>query len=68
MDKIPLAQQITEAEMQARDLAVFVSRGGKQQSLAAHRHRAALAIISTLHWLKDHEAEIKAAIEERRQK
>jgi len=67
-ERINLPMQITEAEAHARELQTAASRSGKGQSAAMLRYRSALAIISTLHWIKDHEPAIKASIEERKAK
>lgn len=65
-DKIPIALQIAEAEQHARELSGPASKNGKGASESQLRYRAALAIISTLSWLRDNEQAIKAAIAERK--
>lgn len=65
-DRTPLAMQIAESERHARELSASANKSGKGASEAQLRYRAALAIISTLSWLRDNEQAIKAAIAERK--
>lgn len=68
MDKINLPLQITEAEQHCRDMATVAAKGGKAQAMNRLRHRAALAILDTLLWVKDHEAAIRQYNQERKPK
>lgn len=66
MEKLNLAQQITEAKQHCTELATLAAKRGQQQSLHQLRHRAALATLDTLLWVKDHEPAIRQYNAERK--